>query len=284
MARRRVSRRRIALRRAMALAVLGLLVAAVVVAISGGRAAGSDAGPLTSDPCRVFATPSSVRATTSASQPIDLGVAYVSREGRVIEARSFGESGPCVLVLAGLHGDEPEGVRLAEELMRRLAALGDEALRGRVVVVPRVNPDGLAAGTRKNARGVDVNRNFATADFGRGEAGDPAGRYYAGPAPTSEPETCAILGLVARHQPIMIVTLHAPLACVNYDGPAGEQAAALAAAAGLTLEPDLGYATPGSLGTYFGDERDIPVITVELAPGENDWDRLTEALVALVAG
>jgi len=277
MARRRVSRKRIALRRATALAVVGLVVAAVVLAVSGGRAAGGDAGSLTTEPCRAVTTTHTTRAPGAVS-------AYASRQGRAIDARSFGESGPSVLVLAGLHGDEPEGVRLAEELMRRLAACGDGDLGNRVVVVPRVNPDGLAAGTRKNAVGVDVNRNFAAEDFGQGEAGEPAGRYFGGAAPVSEPETRMILDMVARLEPVMIVALHAPLACVNYDGPAGEQAAALAAAAGLTLEPDLGYDTPGSLGTYFGDERGIPVITMELAPGENDWDRLADALLALVAG
>ena len=67
-----------------------------------------------------------------------------------------------VLVAAGVHGNEPTGVLAAMQLVRR-------ALRGRrsgllerfaLTVLPMVNPGGLAARTRYNRAGHDVNRSF----------------------------------------------------------------------------------------------------------------------------
>jgi protein MpaA len=50
-------------------------------------------------------------------------------------------------------------------------------------------------------------------------------------------------------------------------------------------EPTIGYPTPGSMGTYCGIDRKIPMITLELprdASGEESWNRNREALLAAI--
>ena len=60
-----------------------------------------------------------------------------------------------MLLISTMHGDEGKPRQI-------LGALRDgRPVRGiDLWVVPVYNPDGLARGTRKNARGVDLNRNF----------------------------------------------------------------------------------------------------------------------------
>ena len=64
-----------------------------------------------------------------------------------------------------------------------------------------------------------------------------------------------------------MVAVHAPFACVNYDGPAAPWAQAVAAACGWPARADIGYPTPGSLGSWLGIDRGLPVLTLELPPG-----------------
>lgn len=185
-----------------------------------------------------------------------------SREGRPLGRYGEGD----VLVVAGVHGDEPETTVVVSAALRSLAPGGL-----RCAVVLAANPDGLVRGTRGNAAGVDLNRNAPTADWGAGETlhrweldGPADVALDTGSAPASEPETRALLALVECLAPRAVVAVHAPLACVDDPGatPLGRH---LAARSGLPLVPDVGYAVPGSLGTW-GGERGVPIVTYELPP------------------
>ena len=86
-------------------------------------------------------------ATAAQSRQIRLGY---SVEHRPIVATEIGKGRRVTLILGGMHGDEPAGVfvveRLIEYLKTHAVPKGNE-----IVLVPRVNPDGLARRTRDNA-------------------------------------------------------------------------------------------------------------------------------------
>lgn len=136
-------------------------------------------------------------------------------EGRPIVAVHSGgpQAAVEVLVVGAIHGNEVAGVPIA----RRLIAAG--APRGAELwVVPSLNPDGVAAGTRGNAHGVDLNRNFP---FDWRPLG---GLEYSGPHPLSEPESRAARRLILREQPDLTIWFHQPLDLV--DRPPGNPFAA----------------------------------------------------------
>jgi len=119
------------------------------------------------------------------------------------------------------------------------------------------NPDGYARRTRRNARDVDLNRNFPSRSWG------PAIRP--GPHPASEPETRAILTLMHRLAPTSLLNLHAPQRLVE-DPDLGALARWISRRTGLPLARSVGYATPGSLGDWSAD-RHLPEVTIELPHG-----------------
>ena len=124
-----------------------------------------------------------------------------SAEGREIRATRVGEEGAAVnvLVVGSVHGNEVMGERI-------VAALRRERPEGVTLwLVRTLNPDGRAAGTRQNARGVDLNRNFPRRWRGGGARG---GTYYPGPRAGSEPETQALMRLVRRVRPQLAIYYH----------------------------------------------------------------------------
>jgi protein MpaA len=170
-----------------------------------------------------------------------------------------------MLIFAGIHGEEPETTTALSRALRQLDAPAPHC-----AVVLAANPDGLIRGTRGNARGVDLNRNFPTADWRadpvchRSTLDDPRDvKLSPGSAPGSEPETRALIALIRELEPAVVIALHAPLACIDdpRDSPLGRY---LAERTGLPLVADVGYETPGSFGTW-GAEQDLAVITYELA-------------------
>jgi len=179
-----------------------------------------------------------------------------SVQGRPITALVFDGTAGTVLVLGGIHGDETASIALVELLARRLEAEPSARAGRQVVLIPCVNPDGRAARTRANARGVDLNRNFAAANF------RPSALH--GPHPLSEPETRALQDALDRYRPSCVLSIHTPLGCVDPDG--GSRSTALArdmANLGPLPVRDL-PAMPGSLGSYAGNRLGMTMVTYEL--------------------
>lgn len=201
-------------------------------------------------------------ATARATEPTG-----ASLEGRPLEHVVLGSGPRTVLFLASIHGDERSGTPLCEWLVETLER-SPELLAGvRAVVVARVNPDGVANGSRTNARGVDLNRNFPAASF--------AATDRNGCAPLSEPESQHVHELLRRYPPQLVLSFHQAADLIDWDGPAQAWARALAEAAPLDMRR-LGT-RPGSLGSYVGAELGIPILTVELS--RSDLDRTDEELV-----
>ena len=178
-----------------------------------------------------------------------------SLEGRPLVAYRFGDSeDTALLVIASIHGSEPAGTPVAEALMEWVEQNPDSLGGQTLLVVPNANPDGIARGARFNQNSVDLNRNFP--------ADNRVIRKRYGKKALSEPEARALFDLIGKFQPAAIVSIHQPVACVDYDGPGAELAAAIAAACDLPVKR-LG-SRPGSLGAYFGETLGRPIITLEL--------------------
>lgn len=188
-------------------------------------------------------------------------VVAVSCEGRPIECHMLGSGALTVLILATIHGNEPAGTPLVsmlrEYLVEHPRALADR----RVILMPTVNVDGMARRTRYNRRGVDLNRNFPARNRRRDRR--------SGPQPLSEPESRAVYAMITSYRPGRIVSIHQPLRCIDFDGPARNLAMAMSRASRLPVRKLGGK--PGSVGSYAGEDLGAATVTVELPP---DADRL----------
>lgn len=204
---------------------------------------------------------------TSACVGAGLRVAGHSVGNRPLVQRDYAETrhgARRVLLIGAIHGDEPAATKLVFDWMRRIEAAPERPVRWRVA--PCVNPDGVLADkpTRVNAHGVDLNRNFPTADWPTRALAywtshtkrDP--RRYPGSGANSEPETRWLVEQIREFQPDAIVSVHAPYGVLDYDGPKDPPKRL----GFLQLQPLGVY--PGSLGGYAGLNLRTPVITLEL--------------------
>ncbi len=173
---------------------------------------------------------------------------------------TFGDSGPQALIIGGVHGDEPEGVVAAQGVLAALIRNFD--LKLQVTVIPEFNPEGILNAKRTNSSGVDLNRNLPTKDW---TAEFKTERYFPGKSALSEPENKALAQLLDKTEFDIIISLHSWNPMININGPGCEpEADILKSFTDYSIEPDIGYPTPGSLGTYTGKERSISTITFEI--------------------
>ena len=116
---------------------------------------------------------------------------------------------------------------------------------------------------------MSLNRNFPTANWRPGPVlhcwydDEPkAVELGTGESPASEPETRALLDLVGSMSPKAVISIHSRLGCVN-DPQESTLGVWLSRQTGLRLVRDIGYPTPGSFGTWAGENK-VSLITLEL--------------------
>jgi hypothetical protein len=97
--------------------------------------------------------------------------------------------GPTALIQAGIHGDEIAGVHALEELLEG----GLAPTRGRLLVIPVMNPPAYRARLRAAPNGLDLNRCFP------GDAADPARERRL---------ARRFMDLVLAERPALMATLH----------------------------------------------------------------------------
>lgn len=168
-----------------------------------------------------------------------------------------------ILIMGGIHGDEYSSISIMFKWMDILAQQGS-SFHWRFL--PVTNPDGLLDGqaVRQNANGVDLNRNFPSADwhasatsYWKNRTGSNP-RRFPGHAPASEPEVQWVVEQIREFAPQVIVSVHAPYDLLDFDGPAEAPKRI-----GQLYLNQLGV-YPGSLGNYGGVDLNIPVVTLEL--------------------
>lgn len=176
-----------------------------------------------------------------------------SQNQRTLTCDRFGVGSGGALIIAGVHGNEHAAIRLAETLLAHLHVTPPTVPLDLVCVA---NPDGQAANRRENAAGVDLNRDFPATNQLTEEC-------------VQQPESAALRKWIMAVQPALIVSIHEPLACVDYDGPAKASAIELSRIINLPVRK-LG-ARPGSLGSWAGEDLGIPVVTLELPARTRHW-------------
>lgn len=181
----------------------------------------------------------------------------VSEEGRPIFVRRAGDPhGTRVLAVGCIHGNEDAGISVARALARVRTSVD-------LWIIPDLNPDGRARGTRQDARGVDLNANWSSQWHGGGQPWDV---YYAGPHPFSERETRLARDLILRIRPRVTIWYHQHMNVVWAWGPSSAAGRIYARAAGMRF-----YHHPWLAGTAANwQNHHLPAsaaFTVELPAG-----------------
>jgi len=147
---------------------------------------------------------SSTTTTTTVPDLLGEEVIGTSAGGRPITAFHRGTPGGTVVLVVGvIHGNEAAGLGVIDVLRTAPLPPGID-----LWLLPELNPDGVAAGTRGNANLVDLNRNFPH-DW---VALDEPGAYeYSGTGPASEPETQAFIAFTERIRPRLTLWYHQDL-------------------------------------------------------------------------
>lgn len=162
-------------------------------------------------------------------------------------------------LMAGVHGDEVEGVYVLKELFSWLK--NEHSLKDMpIVVIPILNVDGYRAQTRVNAHLVDLNRNLPTQDW-TPTMTQP--KYNPGTKALSEPENQFLVKLLDKYRPGIIISFHTWKPILNHNGNCQDVAEYLQKFNNYEMSSDIGYPTPGSLGTFGVEKYDSPVLTFE---------------------
>ena len=192
-----------------------------------------------------------------------------SVENRPIKAVRSGDGPRRVLVVGSVHGEEPGGHAVIRALRARRTPAGMT-----LYTVRTANPDGLVRGTRVNARGVDLNRNFA--HRWRRSA---RGRFYSGPRPFSEPESRALRSFIAKVDPHVTVWFHQPYGIV-VDTPGARRSTlrAYSRRTGLPLRRLPRYRGT-AVGWQHATRPSREAFVVELPAGGGSPDRHVDAIL-----
>ena len=190
--------------------------------------------------------------------PLDSGT---SVEGDEIHAfKSDFKSDKYNYLMAGVHGDEVEGVYLLKNIFDWLKERNEIEIP--LIVIPILNVDGYRTGTRVNAHGVDLNRNLPSSNW---ESGARAAKYFPGNEALSEPENQFLVKLFNKFPPKFILTLHSWKPMLNYNGDDCLKYAQLMEKFNNypTVADIEGHPTPGSLGEYAPEFFNSQVLTFE---------------------
>ncbi len=198
--------------------------------------------------------------------------------------RSEKKADKWVYLMAGVHGDEVEGVYVMAQLFEWLKATDSVDLP--LIVIPVLNVDGYRTGTRTNARGVDLNRNLPSKSW-QPEA--RASKYFPGESAMSEMENQYLDKLFQKYPPKFILSFHSWKPMLNYNGNCKEAAEFLEKYNNYPVCDDIeGHPTPGSLGDYAPETYQSPVLTFECpvlseSIGLKDiWEENREGLTGLL--
>lgn len=217
------------------------------------------------------------------------GVVGYSVQGRPIIAYYFGNGSKTILFTGGIHGEERSAQQTmqawAEYLMTNAYKIPADK---RVVVIPNLNPDGIARGSRNNVNNVNLGRNYPTANW-KASIDTASGVIPTGGGtePGSEPETKAIMSITRQLMPRLEVSFHAQgrLVGANKVADSVSIGSMYATTVGYSTmytnaEEVMGYSITGEYEEWMGEQYGIPAILIELPSRQGNY--LTSQLTALM--
>jgi hypothetical protein len=204
-----------------------------------------------------------------------------SANGRSITTYRFGSSPNVILYIGTTHGDEANTKWLLDKWINELEGNPEKIPVNRsIIVIPVLNPDGLASSSRLNGRGVDLNRNFPANNWKPGiimQSGQflPQG---GGAEPLSEPESKAIANFIQSVNPGLTVTYHSKASVVigNDSGNANSLASLYSSKSRYAYRTNdsiaglFNYDTTGAFEDWLHDKSNKAAILVELASRNSD--------------
>lgn len=222
-----------------------------------------------------------------------VGSIGTSVKGRSIAAYYFGNGPQTVVYTGAIHGNESSTRSLMLRWIDELEANAQNIPADKtVIVIPAINPDGVASGTRTNANNVDLNRNFDVSDWKSDittvtNAPFPGG---GGLAPMSEPETRALAGLVARLRPTLVLSYHSIGGVVagNLAGDSPSLAATYSSMSGYrnvtgVTSSVFEYQVTGTADDYFLEKLGVRSLLIELGShGNPQFERNQKAMWAML--
>jgi protein MpaA len=222
-----------------------------------------------------------------------VGSIGTSSKGRSINAYYFGNGPISVLYTGAIHGNESSARMLMNNWIDDLEANARNIPANKtVVVVPQVNPDGVASGSRVNARNVDLNRNFGTSDWQK-DITDVNNRPFpggGGEGPMSEPETKALAGLASRLRPAVIMSYHSQgsLLAANQAGASNALAGTYSQLSGYRnttgqSSTTFEYSISGTADDWYAEKLGVASVLIELGSHTNpQFSRNQKAMWAML--
>lgn len=213
-----------------------------------------------------------------------------SVRGRAITAYRFGSGPEMIIYLGAMHGNEGNSRSIMNEWFADLNASPERIPANRsIVVIPSINPDGVASGTRFNARGIDLNRNFPANDWKSVVTTPDSSQPTAagGPSPLSEPESQALASFIGQHSPRLVMSFHSKAAIVEANEGADSVSIANVYASKSRYRavpksqsaPVFKYDTTGAMEDWMRDRLGRAAIVVELATdASSEFGRNRDAL------
>jgi len=216
----------------------------------------------------------------------------ISKNGRSILAYVFGSGSKTILYTGTIHGNEYSARSLMNAWVDEIEAHPQNIpANTQLIVIPSVNPDGAAAGTRTNANNVDLNRNFNVSDW-KSDIQTVGGNPFpggGGSAPESEPETKALAAYTRNVAPSLTMSYHAAAAYViaNTCGDSGSLASTYASMVGYRnmtgVSGAFAYEITGTYDDWICEKLGRRSVLVELTTNTNSEFSRHKAALWLMA-
>lgn len=226
----------------------------------------------------------SICAPAAASEAPAWQTSGKSAQGRPLQHLEIPGNADRVMIVSGFRGTRNASIQVADSLARFASEQGASPDTASLLIIRDANPDGRASRTANNARGVDVDRNFASSDWRKIPVGP---HWLGGRQPVSEPETRWLVGLIDTWQPTRIVVFlgDGQQGWIRTLGPDQQWKDFLTTRTNLPWVESSLAVPSGSLASWTAFDRKIPTLLLNLPADDNAvefWRSQQQLLTGIV--